>query len=337
MKYTTFRLIALFILFSLLVPSTATADDIYLPIITNGQDGTTSATILPCTEKELARFQSWDGKTNTTPNQQSSAGCLLPMHGAPLDEPRGVPLELVNPEAAQVRDLFTTTKYSKTNLNCTTCTTSNGIASVESIHSAKEPYLSGGGSWSNYWYGNGTTVFNNVTITCQNGMQLPKLTGIGIGKGRLTSSINLPSPTIYSIVANTNYCYGFTTYYTIAPYSAIYFETYRETSNNAWTARAWLGSWYYVFVNDTTLSGPVQGVSIGQEVGAADSNFTYIKVPMNFAHKLTVWPQGGNRVPWSDHALPSYLDGKTTGYYQAPFNVMDIVAPDYTSISSEIN
>lgn len=237
----------LFILL-LAIPGAASAQDadnnIYLPLVT----------VKPCTEAELESLRNWDGKTNAEPDYESKAGCQLPVVGAPLDQPRGVaPMSEV--ESA---DLFTTNKYAKQNLNCTTCTTSNGVALVRTIHSAKEPYITAG-NWSNYWWGNGTSVFNNTLVTCQNGVQLYQQAGMGIGKGRLTSSINLNQPMLYSVVARPGYCYGFTTYQAVLPNAALTMEMYRE-SNGTWTARAWF--------DRGTTSLPMIRHSVGQHKGS---------------------------------------------------------------------
>lgn len=311
----------------LFLSSTVHADTTYLPLAHKGG-------IHPCTAQEMANLARWDGKTNAIPSENTTTGCLLPSEGKPLDSFFGT-LTDANVNAA---DMFITRKYAKHNLNCPTCTTANGVALVKMVHSARPPTMVAGGSWTNYWWGNGTTVFNNSVVTCQNGMQLYRQLGIGIGQGRLTDSIPLSSPTMYFIIASPGYCYGFTTYTTIAPQTAISMEIYRESDGTGWTARAWLGGWYYLFVHDYTFVGAVQGVSTGQEVGAVDSNFTRIKVPMNFAHKMDIQAEGSPlRVPWRDDALPTVLRNKSMWTANSPWNVMDLVGGDYTSISAEIN
>ena len=311
------------------------SDPVYLPII-RGDGLQKTAIIRACTLAEMQQMAAWDGKTNATPDPNSDDGCLLPSHSAPLDSLHfGAYAEEV--EAASVNDQLIPRKYAKNKLHCTTCTTANGIAKVNMILSAKEPSVVLGGTWTNYWWSNSTTVYNTNTITCQDGTQLVQQIGVGIGKGRLTPSIPLSSPTIYWIVASPGYCYGFTSYWTVAPQSALLMEIYRESDGTGWTARAWLGYWYYIFVHEYTLVNAVQGVTSGQEIGAADNDFTRIRVPMNFVHKLEIIGQGANLSPWYDAHLPTVLKYKSSVATNAPFNVMDLVGGDYTSLTAEIN
>ncbi len=58
---------------------------------------------------------------------------------------------------------------------------------------------------------------------------------------------------------------------------------------------------------------------------------------MNFVHKAAFTAVGNILRPWSDISLPPYLTGKSVWYANSPWNVMDLVGGDYTSISAEIN
>lgn len=338
-----------------------TVDTIYLPLISGGAvvdasdvpiiypDGSIPSPdappvnvleIKPCTNQEMTVIHLWNGVSTSTPDQNSTEGCLLPSTASPLDEPWG---PVVNDEGVTASDLFITRKFAMNSLNCqSACTNTQGLLETYFIHSAKPATLTGGANWGDYWFANYTSLRNATTITCQSSNIGNPTIAAGIGQGRLTASTTINSPTIFWVLAVPGSCYGYTTGVTVLANSALLMHIYRDATGTGvtyWTGRVWLnGSWSYIFTHQQLpIDTSAKSLLSGMEVGATNADFTKIKVPLNFAHKILLKPNESNQVPYNDLHLPTALKDKSSTLANSPWNVMDIHYDDFTSLSAEIN
>lgn len=361
-KLLTPRLLVVFIVLIISSSQAVLAQDIvYLPLIGGGlattgmidrpatdfESGIPSPqapnidywAIPECTQEQLDALNKLEWGKLPSPNNDAQDGCVLPRGGAH-------PLAEWNMQSdVSAANLFWPIKYAVNNLNCVAaCSSTDGVVSMHGFFSAKEPSLAAGKSWNDFFYGNFMRVSDRSNnITCQGGFVSGPSLYVGIGKGNTTAdNVFLPTPTLYWEEIRSGYCYGFTTYLTIAPTAAPYIEIYKDADNGAnssfWTARIWTGNWTYIFTHVAMPWGySADTIVSGQMIHAKNSDWTSMSVPMNFVHKLELQKYGSGqpRISWHNASLPSPLNGKTTVIADNVFNVMDIVGNDYTSIASE--
>jgi len=340
------------VIIGLLFPTGAIAQEpgeinIYIPFVGTGPlspfgDGSIPDPDMPytaplpeCTPEQLEEMIAGMSDTQSDPNAPSV--CSLPVRER----------YEISGGAVQASNIGWGKKFSINFLNClSACGTSTGVKKMSGVISAKEPTLAPGKSWDDYFYSGFFQVSDqSQSISCQTGGggSFAPTIYLGIGKGQASNNptVDLPTPTIYWEILTTNYCYGFTTYNTIAPYSAILTEVYRDASSGSgtyWTGRVWLGSWVNAFTHEfLPFITAADTIAAGQQVRAKNADYSSVVAPMNFVHKLELEKHGSTSlVSWHDAVLPSPLAGKTITIADSPFGVMDIVGGDYTSISSEI-
>lgn len=314
----------------------------YLPFVTNGTTPSASPSIdldhlQTCNYSELAKLDA-----TSEPDYTSTKGCLS--KSVIMGFPDHAQADDVN--SASTNDALVPSQSALHLLNCTACTSANGVIQMQANISSQKiiiPSL----LWHTYFLGNNFGVRDTrSTITCQNGLVTYPSMRVGIGLGRATGDMAIVNNRrLYWEVHINGSCLAYTDpnnpSFAISGNASPKFEIYRSGisgTSTYWTARVWLGTWVILFANLLMpINGSANGAFAGQIVSATDSCFSCVIELSNFVHKIELASADlGAYRSWHSNSAPLQLTNVTT-YAPSVFNVMDIIGGDWTSFSSNIN
>lgn len=248
-------------------------------------------------------------------------------------------------EKGRAANVLPTKSFADFILDChTTC--GNGQPNIESFYmvlSAKPPRLAAGNSgWNNYSFANRFHYGDTTGIACYIGGNLISTTrnvSLGLQYGsHLTGYTDDGWMHIFWERFFTADCAQTVSATRINPNAAIYSNIYTVTDSNNqqhWIGRMWLnGTWTQMF--DVLSLAKANALDAGLELTAINQDKNRILIPVNFQHKSYL-QFNGNTYSWHDYVLPSQLYNKTTMVTESPWNVMDIIGGNYTSIAADAN
>ncbi len=217
------------------------------------------------------------------------------------------------------------------------CSSSNGVTSVAFVNSSKIPSKPFNRSWNDYHFYNRTHLGDDSqSFNCPGGYQTIPNLSIGTAYGRIGSyTISGSSMSVVWEEFTPGLCQTWLSNQNAPSNAGLAFDVYKLSGNN-WVGRVWRGYWAYIFNKNFSWSHATY-IEMGQELWARNQDKQNLKVPLNFSHKFTLRAHLQSTRPWWDGVLPSTVANKSTIVPNAPFNVMDSVPGDYTSISSEAN
>jgi hypothetical protein len=221
------------------------------------------------------------------------------------------------------------------------CTGNNHFNTIYHVISAKPPSLASGNyGWNNYnvahrvHYGTtngGTCILGGQPFTFSANVSM----GVQYGLHAAGYTDDGWMHIFWERFLNNN-CTQNVTATRINPNAAILYRMYTTSQGQYhWVGEAWLnGTWTNVFNVESLATGIT--VDSGLEFTAVNQDKNRVRVPMNFIHK-SQFLFNNTYYPWYNSVLPGLLQNMTTSQTDSPWNVMDLVGGNWTSISAEAN